>query len=131
MPDLTLSATLTYGESDSDTSGAVPCREPLSFTLTYTEVSIKEVQIASSTTDESITLDSVGNPKFLLVESTETAVDIKLDDGVTSDPTPSKLAEGEGWIMIANPNGQAINEILVTTPASPSSGARVRVLAFE
>ena len=131
MPNLTLSATLTYGESDSDTSGAVPCREPLSFTLTYTEVSIKEVQIAASETEHSITLDSVDNPKFLLVESTETSVDVKLDDGVTSDPTPSKLAEGDGWIMIANPNGQAINEILVTTPASPSSGARVRVLAFE
>ena len=129
MPTLTVSATLTYGNTTPD--GAVPCREPLTFTLTYTEKSDKIVQLAASVTDSAISLDSVTAPKFVFVQSIETDVTVKLSDGVTADPTPTSVAEGDGWIMIANPNGQAINSILVTTPASPTTGAQVRILAVE
>jgi len=129
MPDLTLSATLTFG--DSTTAGAVPKREPLEFTITYTEQSDKTVAIAASTTDFAISLDSVAAPKFLLVQSLATDVTVKLSDGVTADPTPTAVAEGSGWVMIANATGQPINALLVTTPASPTTGARVRVFAVE
>jgi hypothetical protein len=129
MPDLTIAATLTFG--DSTTSGAVPCREPLNFTVTYTEKSDKTVAIAASQTDQSITFDSVTAPKFVFVQCITTDVTIAVDDGVSADPTPSALKAGDGWLMIANNDGQVINEILVTTPASPATGAVVRVLAVE
>jgi hypothetical protein len=129
MPTLTLSATLTYGNTTPD--GAVPCREPLEFTVTYTEMALKTVAIPASSTDFSIDLDSVGSPKFLLVQSLETDVTVKLSDGVTADPTPTDVAAADGWVMVAASAGQQINLLLVTTPASPTTGARVRVLAVE
>lgn len=130
MPTLTVSATITFGTTDS-TTGAVSSREPLSFELTYTEASIKTVQVAASASDQSVTLDSVTAPKFLFVQSLEGDVSVKLDDGVTTDPTPTAVAAEDGWVMIANANGQEINELLVTTPASPTTGARIKILAFE
>jgi hypothetical protein len=129
MPDLTVSATLTFGSTTP--TGAVPCREPLDFTITYTEKADKTVAVAANLSDFSITLDSVGAPKFLLVQSIVTDVTVKVSDGVTADPTPTSVVEGSGWIMLANANGQAINELLITTPASPTSGARIRILAVE
>lgn len=129
MPDLTVAATLTFGPTTPE--GAVPCREPLTFTVTYTEKTDKIVQLAASVTDSPITLDSVSAPTFLFVQSLETDVTIKVSDGVTADPTPTSVAEEDGWVMIANPNGQAINTLLITTPASPTTGARVRILAVE
>lgn len=129
MPTLDFSGTLSFG--DSTTEGAVPCRIPLTYTLTYTEESSKTVQIAAGQTDFAVDLDTVGTPRFILIRSLETDVDISLSDGVTADPTPTALAEGEGWVMLVNPNGQAINQFLVTTPASPTTGARVNFIAFE
>jgi len=129
MPNLTVSVTLTYGDITPD--GAVPCREPLTFTLAYTEASIKTVQIAASTVDFPILVDTVGAPKFIYAKSEATDVTVKLSDGVVVTPTPTSLSAEGGWIMIANPNGQAIKSLLVTTPASPASGARVKVIAFE
>lgn len=129
MPTLTLSGTLTYGDTQPD--GAVPCREPLSFTVTYTEASIKTVHLAANLTDSLIELDSVSAPKFLLVKAVETDVTVKLSDGVTADPTPTAVAVAGGWVIVANPNGQAINALLVTTPASPTTGARIRIVSVE
>lgn len=129
MATLTVSATLQFGDTTPD--GAVPCRIPLTFTLDYTEESVKTVAIAASATDSSIELDSVTAPKFLFVRSLATDVTVKVTDGVTADPTPTSVAEDGGWVMLANPNGQAINQLLVTTPASPATGARVQVIAFE
>ena len=129
MPNLTVTATMVYGDITPD--GAVPCREPLSFTLAYTEASIKTVQIAASTTDFPISVDTVGAPKFIFAKSESTDVTVKLSDGVVATPTPTSLSEDGGWIMLANPNGQAVKSLLVTTPASPASGARVKVIAFE
>lgn len=129
MATLTVSATLTYGDTTPD--GAVPCRTPLTFSQAYTEQSIKTVQIAASVTDFSVVLDTVTAPKFLFVQSDTTDVTVKLSDGVVVTPTPTSLSENGGWIMIANPNGQAIKELLITTPASPIGGARVKILAFE
>ena len=129
MPTLTITGSLSYGSTTPD--GSVPCREPLTYSLTYTEQSIKTVQIAASTTDFPITLDTVGSPRFIFAKAELTDVTVKLSDGVVASPTPTSLAESGGWIMIANPNGQTINRLLVTTPASPTSGARVKVLAFE
>lgn len=129
MPTLTFTGTLTYGNTTPD--GAVPCREPLSFTISYTEASIKTVAIAANQTDYAVALDSVSAPKFLLVQSVETDVTVKLSDGITTDPTPTALVANSGWVMFANTSGQAVNTLLVTTPASPTTGARVRVLAVE
>jgi hypothetical protein len=129
MATLTVSATLTYGDTTPD--GAVPSREPLTFSLSYTESSCKTVQIPANTTDFSIELDTVSAPKFLFAKALDTDVTVKLSDGVVVTPTPTSLAAASGWIMLANPNGQAIKELLVTTPVSPASGARVKVLAFE
>lgn len=129
MATLTFTGTLTHGSSTPE--GAVPCREPFSFTVDYTEDSIKTVTVAASTVDGAVTLDTVSAPKFLLVQAVETDVTVKVSDGVTADPTPTQLTAGDGWIMIANTNGQPINALLITTPASPTTGARVRVLAVE
>lgn len=129
MPTLTLSATLTVGATTPD--GAVPCREPLAFTVSYTEKSDKTVAIAANTADFPIALDSVSAPTFLLVQSLETDVTVKVSDGVSADPTPTAVSATSGWVMIANASGQPINSLLVTTPASPTTGARVRVLAVE
>ena len=129
MPDLTVASTLTFG--DTTPEGAVPCREPLNFTVTYTEKSDKTVAVDAGVSDQSITFDSVTAPKFVLVQSITTDVTITVADGVSADPTPTALKEGDGWLMIANVDGQTINEILVTTPASPTTGAVVRVLAVE
>lgn len=129
MADLTVAATLTFGSSTPD--GAVPCREPLSFTVSYTEKTDKTVQIAAGVTDFPIDLDSVGAPKFLFIQALETDVTVMLSDGVTANPTPTAVAEADGWVMITTTVGQEINALLVTTPASPTSGARLRVLAVE
>jgi len=129
MPDLTVAATLTFGPTTPE--GAVPCREPLDFTVTYTEISHKIVTVAAAAVDFPIALDTVTAPTFLLVQSDVTDVVVKLSDGVTADPTPTALTEAKGWVMITNPTGQTINALLVTAPASPTTGARVRVLAVE
>lgn len=129
MPTLTVTATVQFG--DATTEGAVPCRLPLTYTLSYTEKSEKIVAFGASVTDQSVTFDSVSAPKFLLARSLEGDVTLGLSDGVTADPTPTALAVESGWLMIANPSGQVINEILVTTPASPTTGARVEFICFE
>jgi hypothetical protein len=129
MPTLTLETTLIYG--DTTPNGAVPQRTPLTFTISYTEDSKQRVRVAAGVTDAPITVDSVGAPKFLLIRSLEGDVGIKVSDGVVLTPTPSSLAANSGYMIVANPNGQVINRVLVTTPASPASGALVEVLAFE
>ena len=127
MPTLNVSATLSYGSTVPD--GSVPCRLPLSYTLSYSEASSKIVHVAAGVTDFSVALDSVAAPKFVFIQSLETDVTVKLSDGVTSVPTA--LTPTGGWVMLANPNGQPINELLITTPASPVSGARVSIISFE
>lgn len=129
MSTLTATVTLQFGDTTPD--GAVPCRVPLSFSLSYTEKSEKVVAFAAGVTDEAVTFDSVSAPKFLFARSLEGDVTIKVSDGVTADPTPSSLAVAGGWLMLANPDGQAINRVLVTTPASPTTGARVEFIVFE
>lgn len=129
MPNLTVAATMTYGDTTPD--GAVPCREPLNFTLAYSEASIKTVLIAASSTDFAVDVDTIGTPKFIFARAELAEVTVKLSDGVVATPTPTSLSSDGGWLMIANPNGQAIKTLLVTTPASPASGARVKLLAFE
>lgn len=127
MPTLNVSATISYGSTVPD--GAVPCREPLSFSLSYAESSIKIVQIAAGSVDFPVSLDTVSSPKFVFIQSVETDVTVKLSDGNTDVPT--SVAQAGGWIMLANPNGQAINALLITAPASPVTGARVKILSFE
>lgn len=128
MATLTVSATLTYGETTPD--GAVPRREPLTFSMTYSEQSIKTVQIAPSTPDFLVSVDTVNSPKFVFVRSEATDVTAKLFDGVTTSAAIS-VSENGGWIMLANPDGQEITGVKITTPGSPASGARVTVMAFE
>jgi hypothetical protein len=129
MPTLTFSGTLTYGSTTPE--GSVPCREPLSLSIEYSEAAMKTVQIAANSTDFPITLDSVDSPTFLFIEALETDVTVKLSDGVVLSPTPTDVTENGGWVMIATPSGQQINQLLVTTPASPATGARIRILAVE
>lgn len=127
MSTLTVETTISYGQGDAE--GDVARRIVDTFTLTYTEKSTKTVRVAASATDELIELDSIGTPKFLLARCLETDIDIKLGDGVTT--VISSLKAGEGYVMIANSDGQAIDEISVTTPASPTEGARIEIIAFE
>lgn len=128
MPTLTATLTLSYGSTVPD--GSVPCREPLTFTLAYNEVSIKTVQIAASSVDVPVLLDTVTAPKFLLVRAVVTDVTIKVSDGVVLTPTPTAVSAASGWICFANPTGQTINQFLVTTPAS-TTGSTVSFMAFE
>lgn len=130
MPILNASLVVTYGSLIPN--GAVPRRDPFLFTLEYTEESSKLVHVPPNMTDYPIKLDSISEPKFLLLSCELADVGIKLSDGlVDGGRVTSALAAGAGWIMLVHPVGQQIKEILVTTPASPVSGARVRVISFE
>ncbi len=129
MPTLSVSLTVSYGSLVPN--GAVPRREPFTYLLEYSEESCKVVAVPPNSTDFPIALDSVANPKFLMVAVDLADVIVSLDDGVTNAPTTTTLAAGAGWIMMVNPLGQTINGLKVTSPSSPASGARVRVIAFE
>jgi hypothetical protein len=65
------------------------------------------------------------------VQSLEEDVIVKLTDGVALGPAPINVNEGAGWIMITCPTGQAINKLLVTTAASPATGALIHIISFE
>jgi len=127
MPTLTVETTLSYGQGSAE--GDVARRVLNTYTLDYTEKSNKTVHVAAGVTDQAISLDSVSSPKFILARCIETDVDIKLSDGLTT--VISALKEGNGYILIAHPDGQDINEILITTPATPAEGALVEILSFE
>ncbi len=129
MPTLNVDMTLSYGDLTPDT--AVPNRTPLSFSLDYTEESTKRVRVPASSTDLLVALDTVGSPRFLFIQSIEEDVTVKLSDGIVTDPAPITVAEGSGWIMITCPSGQQVNQLLVTTAASPSTGALIHIIAFE
>lgn len=124
---ITAALTLTFG--DASTQGAVQARQPLSFSLTYAEKSEKTVLVPAGSTDFAVALDTIEAPKFLLVRSLDVDVTLKLVNGVDSAPTA--LAGTGGWIMLCNPSGQPINSLLVTTPAAPTTGAHIDVIAFE
>lgn len=124
-----LTATLTLQFGDASVQGAVPARRPLTFSLAYTEESQKIVSVPANTTDQPIALDSVASPKFLFARAIDIDLDVKLVSG--SDEVATNLAVSSGFILIANPSGQAINSLLVTTPASPSTGGRIEIIAFE
>ncbi len=129
MPTLNVNVTLSYGTTEPN--GAVMRREPYNFVLDYTEESSKLVHVPAGSTDFVIKLDSVDNPKFLFARAELADVIVKLSDGVTTDPTVSALSSEMGWMMFVHPVGQPIKEMHVTTPSSPLSGARVRIIAFE
>jgi len=129
MPTLTVSTVVTYGSTTPD--GSVPTREPYTYSITYSQESVKTLQFAASATDVAVALDTITAPKFLLIQALDTDVTIKLSDGVVVTPTPTALSATQGWLLISNPNGQPIKQFLVTTPASPVTGARVKFLAFS
>jgi hypothetical protein len=129
MPTLTADLVLTFGDTTPET--AVPCREPFKFTITYTEESSKRVRVPAGSTDMLVSLDTVGDPKFVFIRSLSNDVTVKLSDGVATDPAPIQLTEDDGWIMIANSGGQAVDRVLLTTPLTPSEGSLVRIVSFE
>jgi hypothetical protein len=128
MPILEASVTIAYGDTLPAT-GTVPWRKTFPFSLTYNEESIKTVAIPASTTDFLLTLDTVTAPKFIFMRAIDVDVTVKYSDG--TDEVATALSATSGWLMIVNPNGQPMNRFLVTTPASPTTGAHVQVLAFE
>ncbi len=128
MPALEVSLSIAYGDTLPATN-TVPWRKNFTFSLTYTEESIKTVAIPAATTDFPILLDTVTAPKFVFARAVDVDVIIKFVDG--ADEVPTALAAASGWLMIVNPNGQPMDSFLVTTPASPTTGAHVQVLAFE
>lgn len=128
MPTLTATLTLSYGDS-VPVGQNVPCRTTHTFTMEYTEKSIKTVAVPAATVLFPVALDTVGSPQFLLVRSLDVDVELGLTDGESVVPT--QLAAGAGWVMIACPNGQDINALGITTPVSPAGGARIEILAFE
>lgn len=129
MPSLTADLILTFGDTTPET--AVPCREPFKFTITYTEESTKRVRVPAGSTDMLVSLDTVGDPKFIFIQALSNDVTVKLSDGVATDPAPIQLTEADGWIMIANPEGQSVDRVLLTTPLTPSEGSLVRIVSFE
>jgi len=129
MPTLTVNLTVSYGTTVPN--GAVPRREPYNFVLDYVEESCKLVHVPAGAADFSIKLDSINTPKFLLVRAELSDVIVRLSDGVTTSPTETSLAAELGWFMFVHPIGQPIQELLITAPSSPISGARVRIIAFE
>lgn len=130
MPTLTAQLSISYGDSIPNAQ-VIPWRNVFNFSLTYTEESIKTVAIPANTTDFSITLDTVTAPKFVFMRTLDVDVTVKVSDGVVVTPTPTALGAASGWLMFVNPNGQPVDTFLVTTPASPTTGAHVQVLAFE
>lgn len=128
MPTVTATLTLSYG--DSIPAGQnIPNRSTLTYTADYTEKSLKTVAVPASTVAFPVTLDTVTAPKLLLARSLDVDVELGLSDGV--DTVPTALAAAEGWVLLINPNGQDINALSITTPASPAGGARIEILAFE
>lgn len=130
MATFTATLQMSYGET-TPVGSNIPARQTVSYTLTYTQESVKTVLIAANTTDFAIDVDTLTAPKVLFVQSLDVDVTVKLSDGVVVTPTPTALAGGSGWIMLANPNGQAIKSVLVTTPVSPTTGAHIQLLAFS
>jgi|JI10StandDraft_1071094.scaffolds.fasta_scaffold192974_2 hypothetical protein len=128
MPQLTATLTLSYGDT-LPVGQNVPLRTTLTFNLTYAEKSLKTVAVPASSTAFPVALDSVTRPKFLFVRALDVDVEIGLSDG--SDTVPTQLAAADGWLQLCTPNGQDLNEITITTPVSPASGAHVEILAFE
>lgn len=127
MPTLTATLLLTYGPTVPQ--GAVPQRLPLTYTLDYTEASEKIVHVAANQAAFAITLDSVTAPKFLFARAVDVDVVVALSDG--TDEVETSLSVAQGWLMLSSPAGQSINEIIVTTPATPTTGARIQIIAFE
>jgi len=124
-----LTATLTLAYGDTATQGNVLSRQNFAFSLAYAEESSKIVHVPASSTDFPVNLDTVGSPKFLFARTLDIDVTLKLSD--TVDDVPSALAAASGWLMICNPSGQAVKQLLATTPPSPASGAHIQVIAFE
>lgn len=129
MPTLTANLIISYGSVLPN--GAVPRREPYTFTLDYDEESTKIALVPPGSTDFVISLDTVGAPKFLFVYAELADVLIKLSDGVNPEMTTTSLSADAGWMMFVHPIGQPIRRLLVTTASSPISGAKVRVISFE
>lgn len=129
MPTLTVDLVMTNGDTSPDT--AVPCREPFKFTVSYTEESSKRVRVPAGSTDLLVMLDTVGDPKFIFIQALSNDVTVKLSDGTATDPAPIELTEADGWIMLANPTGQAVDRVLLTTPVTPSEGSLVRIVSVE
>lgn len=127
MATLNVNMILSYG--DTAVQGSVPMRLPLVFTLEYQEETVKTVLIAANQTDVPIDLSTITAPKFLFARTLDVDVTLKLKTGLVELPT--QLSVAGGWVMIANANGQTINSLLVTTPVSPSSGARLQIISFE
>jgi hypothetical protein len=128
MPTATATLTLSYG--DSVPAGQnIPNRTTLTFSVEYTEKSLKTVAVPASTVAFPVALDTVAAPKLLLARSLDVDVELGLSDGV--DTVATALAAASGWILISNPNGQDVNALTITTPASPAGGARIEILAFE
>lgn len=128
MPDFSATLSIVYGDATPAGSN-VPQRRALTFEFAYTEESCKTVAVPASTTDFPVDLDTVSAPKMLLIRSRDVDVTITLVNG--ADDVPTSLAATNGWVMFCNPNGQPVNALTITTPASPASGARVEILAFE
>lgn len=126
MPTLTAVLTLTYGDTGT---GNVPQRKTHSYTQEYTEESSKIVAVAASQTDFPILLDSLGDPKFICISGVDEDLTIKLGDGV--DTLATAISAASGYLVIANPAGQGIDRLLVTTGATPLTGAHIRITAFE
>ncbi len=126
MPTLTAVLTLTYGDTGA---GNVPLRKTYSYVQEYTEESSKIVAVAAAQTDFPISLDSLGDPKFVCISGVDEDLAIKLGDG--SDTLATAISAESGYLVIANPSGQGIDRILVTTEATPLTGAHIRITAFQ
>lgn len=128
MPTLTCTLSFSYGDVPPPATN-VPLRTAKIIEIPYTEESVKRVRVPASSTDFPIALDSVGAPKFLFVGAVDIDATVKLSD--QTDDVGTALSAGSGFVCITNPSGQPINQLLVTTAATPTTGALIEILAFE
>ena len=132
MPDYTNEMTITFGDASS--AGGVPCREVSSLTVTYENEILKRILIPAATTDQSVDLSELSNPKILIISSIEGDFTVKIGNGTGGEEAnlpPISIAETSGSLVLQNPNGLGLTTLFVTTSASPTSGARIRVFALE
>lgn len=127
MPTLTVTTTLTYGDSTSD--NAVPCKVPLSYSLDYTEKTERRI-VLDTGGSETMSVDIGENgPKFILarIESGDAVVSIESStSGNVSPEIEFNEETDKGWLTLVGPESNTIDTVNVST----TDGATIVVLAI-
>lgn len=132
MPTFTQTVTTSFGEETS--TGGIPCREPETTTFTYTNESLKRLTLGAGLTDFEVIVDETTAPKALFVTSELGDVTVKFGVGTVGEAATLPdipLSLDKGTHQFINTDGHTITRIYITTPASPTTGARIRIRSFQ